>query len=545
MSRRVVFASIAALLILSLTCTLYWPMGRDQGIFAWAGAVVLRGGVPYRDVWDVKGPLAFYTFAMAIELFGHNEWNIRALDAALLVFTLPLFVRVGRRVASALAGWLCAGFYLMWYWGQGYWGTAQPDGWIALIQVGILWLILAVEPAPLARRRFFLAGILIALAMLYKPPYGLYLGPVAFAAWHYRSRWRERILDVTMAAVGLSIPLLLTIAWFAAHGALKEFVETQLVYNLKIHSGVHRLSDPDTLHRLVRFWTVKRHALMLLLAAVGAWRVYRNRRPVAASLAAFAAADLACVLIQQKFYDYHWEPFFVLITLLQAVAVAWLAELANHAVESHRTRPWLAGRVTAATAVALAAFFAMSVPMVRETIAVARVVMGKDTWAHYYASYIKPSVLSERAVAKYIGGLSHPGDGLVVWGFDPLINYDAGRDTPTRFGYHYPLTREPLQDLQVQWREEFLRDVKQHPPLYVVVADNDPNNLTPRTSRDYLDRFPEFERWVVTGYTPVEKVNGDYEIWRRRGDAINAPLTRINPSAPMKPALVAVRSRGT
>jgi len=32
--------------------SLFYSLGRDQGVFAWVGDQILAGGVPFRDAWD-------------------------------------------------------------------------------------------------------------------------------------------------------------------------------------------------------------------------------------------------------------------------------------------------------------------------------------------------------------------------------------------------------------------------------------------------------------------------------------------------------------
>ncbi len=41
----------------------------DSTIFAYAGQLVRQGLLPYRDFWDNKPPLIFYTEALAYALF--------------------------------------------------------------------------------------------------------------------------------------------------------------------------------------------------------------------------------------------------------------------------------------------------------------------------------------------------------------------------------------------------------------------------------------------------------------------------------------------
>jgi len=45
------------------------PIGYDQGIFAYIGEVIKRGGDPYQDAWDFKGPLLYYLNALGLSLF--------------------------------------------------------------------------------------------------------------------------------------------------------------------------------------------------------------------------------------------------------------------------------------------------------------------------------------------------------------------------------------------------------------------------------------------------------------------------------------------
>src|SRR5438067_1470453 len=105
MSRRWL---VAAYLLLGITalCTLSWPMGRDQGIFAWTGDVILHGGVPYRDAWEVKGPAAHYSAALAIALFGHNQWGIHLLDLLLTLAGMAALWNLCTRLADHFAAHL-------------------------------------------------------------------------------------------------------------------------------------------------------------------------------------------------------------------------------------------------------------------------------------------------------------------------------------------------------------------------------------------------------------------------------------------------------
>ena len=89
---------------------------------------------------------------------------------------------------------------------------------------------------------------------------------------------------------------------------------------------------------------------------------------------------------------------------------------------------------------------------------------------------------------------------LLVWALDPLIYVLARRLPPTRFGAHYPLTRGELNPYEAEWRSEFMRDLQARPPVQIVIADHDQNNLLPKSSLYYIDDFPEFRQFLVQHY---------------------------------------------
>src|SRR5262245_10675214 len=83
-SAIVLLGLLAAWLLLP---SLFYPFGRDQGVFAYAGSVILRGGWPYRDVWDVKPPGIYYTYAAMLACTGSSMAGVRACDLLAVVAT--------------------------------------------------------------------------------------------------------------------------------------------------------------------------------------------------------------------------------------------------------------------------------------------------------------------------------------------------------------------------------------------------------------------------------------------------------------------------
>src|SRR5262245_17341171 len=107
-AERVLFA----LTVLGTACwgiaSISYPMGFDQGRIASIGDVIVRGGRPYRDGFDLKGPLTFYLFAFVQALAGRVMWGVRILDLGLLIASAVCFRSVLKRmqVSDTISRWL-------------------------------------------------------------------------------------------------------------------------------------------------------------------------------------------------------------------------------------------------------------------------------------------------------------------------------------------------------------------------------------------------------------------------------------------------------
>ena len=122
------FAGMYGLAILMALGMIWWPMGRDQGVFVWVGDVILGGGIPYRDAWEVKGLATHYTYAVSQLLFGRTLWGIRVLDLMFLAVTLIVFHRLLRRFCNTLSVHFSTILLLLMYINKGYWNLMDRAG---------------------------------------------------------------------------------------------------------------------------------------------------------------------------------------------------------------------------------------------------------------------------------------------------------------------------------------------------------------------------------------------------------------------------------
>ena len=472
------------------------PFGWDHGMMASVGDVILRGGMPYRDGWDVKGPLAFCLFALAEAVFGRHMWAIRLLDLALLLPTLLVLARAAGRVANATVGQWVAIAFALWFASLGWFFTAQPDGWAAMF------LVLSVGPLlgtaePPALGKVAIAGLWIGCCIGIKPLYALFLVVPAAALLGQMGKMPLRQLAIAvglLSAASLVLPVAM-VGWFAARGALGPLFEVHILYNLEVHS---RIADPSMWGRWGQAWAylTQEHASTVLpVMLIAPWALWKRQRATALALGSWLAVAVACVFVQGKFWVYHWLPAYPPITLLAGLGLWSLVENEKGSSEGPQLAysPLLVGFALLASGVFIAQ---VGYQPGRSVGRFAKLALGRIDLGEYYSRFVEWEYVANDAIeaGHYIAARTRPQDGVVVFGHEATVNFVSGRPSPTRFTYAMPLTVGG--DRQTAYRSEYVRTLREKPPTYIV------SGLHQRSAdkQRMLREFPELSALVAKNY---------------------------------------------
>lgn len=503
-----------ALVLLCGLASLTWPFGADQAAFAAVGDVIYRGGLPYRDAWDTKGPLTYYVWALSQALFGTNQWGIRLVDFAILLSGSWALARTAGVLTVAAAGRWAALVFMLLYLTGGYWDTAQSDGWVALLLVPANTLLIV----PARRDRvlsFGVVGALVGLCALMKWLYvSFLLLPLAAAIITPSPPRRTCAARVGAVLIGFLIPVVPCIVWFLAHGALDDLVEVHLRYPYAINSlehGVTSLNLSARAHGIMRF-VMKPHVLAAIPAiVVGILALWRTLPRAAAIISIWSAIAFGCVVLQSRFVDYHWSLVYPPLAVLCTVGLhaAWGSSHEGTEIgdgqQSRKTTPLLVMATVAVLAVTAA---------IHPASAVARwAAFAAGVWndERYYSEFRHAA--SGMKAARYLREHTTERDQVVLWGGNAAIVYLSQRVSPTRFVFNYPLKRGEGTRIRAEYRAEFLRTFRHSQPAYFVVSADDWWGETPAS--DDLRSFPELLTYVMHNYQP-ERAFGSVTLYRRR-----------------------------
>lgn len=477
-------------LALWAVASLLYPYGRDQGTFAWVADVILQGGVPYRDAWEVKGPLTYYAWALVRGLLGPAPWGMRLVELGVVAAALAALAVLGRRLGGARARLWAPVLGGLWLAGGTFWDTAQPDGWCAvLVAVWLAWL----GGRPPGRRQVPASALVGGVVLGLKPPLVL-LGLL----YPLHLLWVERLGAVALArrvgAAALGMLALAGAMLAALHqlGALAPAAEIYRSFLLGDYASRYPGGPVVALGELGRFLFLGKHFPLVGLAALPGLAALGRRDPGAARLlAAWLALTLGLVVLQGRYFSYHFTLAYPPLALAAALGLE---------------RGLGQGRAGARALAGLLLLAGVALPLVEGLRAVRYLTGGMDR-DRYLAVFHNPphyDYPAYEAAAALVAAGSEPDDPVLLLGVDGVVNALAGRPAVGRWGVAYRLyaTRDPA--LRARYQEEFMAAFRARPPAYVLLPEGDAMPpLQQRPSASYLDEIPGLAAALAAEYHQV------------------------------------------
>jgi hypothetical protein len=411
----------------------------DESVSALIAASWLEGGVPYRDAIDQRGPVTYLIYAAVFA--ATSVYDMAAVHWALLLLILAscfVVFRLGRRLrpgaAGAAVGYLAALLVAV---SSFTYRRSQMlafhTEWPLLLFAALAMLLVWRGLAHGRRRDLVAAGACFAVGFLAKQP-GLFdAGAAALFVllWQHRrgTLWSaDTLRKAAGLAAGFFAVVGLAVAYFAARGALGDFVFYFWTYNVEHYTAIvpwsERLDAIDPFNHGRHYLTA--NPLLLLgsavsiAAAAAGW--FRHRRTDGRLLLAlwFLFGYFGASYSGRNFGHY-----FIQIIAPACLLAAWAGVDAWRALAPRRER-WrgradlaVAGRAALVAALVLG----LAIPLVRFSGEIA----GRTLWTERTAPPARVRLLAA------IRERTAPGDSIFVWGYYPELYVLAPRRPASRY----------------------------------------------------------------------------------------------------------------
>ncbi len=289
-------AAVAAVFLFDLFSPLHQSNLRlmpDQDFFQLVGKVWAEGGVPYRDIWDQKGPFIFFVNMLGWKLTG-NGYGIVIIECVFLLAAMWFL-------------WLIIGTVF---------DHERPDSResaqsyaisMLTLWICVLWIAICMPGSWNMTEMFCLPFLAASAWLLLRSLFAYQDHPTNRDVWHIPGTWAyvhglafgvcfmtrlSNAMGVCVGLLALTVLLIMRQAWknlgtcilgflagvatffipfavyFAAHGVFYEFMYGTVLYNLHYAGGLNATAGIPGLTTLVLVFIVP--AIMLMTGVVRA-----------------------------------------------------------------------------------------------------------------------------------------------------------------------------------------------------------------------------------------------------------------------------------
>ncbi len=502
---------------------LSYPLGRDHGAFADVAQALLRGQTLYVGIWDQKPPLIYLLYAAVFSLFGANTAAIWSFDLGWTLLTCVALYLLGQQLYTAGAGAVAAFAYGVSYYSYTYIYLAQTDSFM------ILPLVVAIYCVVRGRGEqgwgwWLVAGVALAVAFWFKYTALFLLLPLGYELLTCTLNWRQRGGKAIALVVGFIVACVPFIVYLVVGGAWAEFVKTIVIDQAYDSYGFNRgLLDAlgQRVGGIIVFhiglWALAMVALAQSLSQPSqSWR-----EPVAHRLLwLWLLGAFIAMLLQHKFFPYHWLPMLAPLALLAArgaiLALNWAgwAQALPHLMPS-----WRSALLIAVLLLVIASRIIKEDTQIYPQFVT--YLSGATSSAEYLGNFDgdgnspSESASTQQQVADYLRTHTTPTDRIFVWSFTPQIYFLSQRQSNSRFIYIFPLISPWTPP---QWQNEFLAAQNTTPAAYFVISheDNLPlNNGRVGDALTLLKYLPAMQQIIARDYVLATNIE-DFSVYRYR-----------------------------
>ncbi len=431
----------------------YYP-SHDYSIFAYIGQQILRGKIPYTQLWDHKPPVIFYLNAIGLKLFGGSLAGIWVPEfigffiGALILFRIlkrrfPVWISLAVLIPGLLhyVRVLDFGNY-----------TEEASLFFALCAMGLVF-----RHENTGKRHILMkglvCGLLAGLAFTCKQntigAWGALLIIDLFTVLPSNrspEAFRERLKFWLAVFTGFILVNALWVIYFALNHALEAYWDVAFRFNLIY-------SEKSGESRLATAWTT-----FTFLPAVSPWLFlafiswipaftaccrtgfgeFARKHP----LTLWALADLPIELFFAGLSGMNYQHYFILCIPPVIVLLCFMMNLLAARFSSR-------SRIFRGTAVLL--FIAASLPLI----------------PLYRDNYIPRSPSAYTKARDYLLSETDPDRPILVWGSRSAVYVMSERYAPTAYFNERPLYLFPGEVRGAQWNE-LLDDMQNDPPQVVI-----------------------------------------------------------------------------
>jgi 4-amino-4-deoxy-L-arabinose transferase-like glycosyltransferase len=478
------------------------PLERDEGEYAYAGQLLLRGVPPFAEAYNMKMPGIYAAYSVILAAFGESP---RGIHLALLminaVTTLLFYFWLKRYFERDVAALAAAIFALLSLSPSVQGIMANAEHFVLLFAVSAL-LVLAMAIASQKRLLVLASGLLFGIALLMKQ-HGIFL--VAFGAVvlgrtlvsRSNPPWRGRAWTVGLFVLGVVLPFGILCLWLWAAGVFERFWFWTFEYARAYVSQAPLSVGIRLLSQGLRSLTVD-SPVIWLVALVGVAAPLWTKNERRGLFYSFVVLSFLATCPGFFFRSHYFILFLPAVALAGAVGISTLASRLSR------------GRPSAEIAAALLV-----------VAATAQLISGGATYFRLTPTEVCRKIYGANPfpesldIGRYIRENTSEDETVAVLGSEPQIYFYSGRKSATGYVYVYALMERHRFALDMQ--KEMIAQIEAARPRFIARVGITTSWLvrsdSPRLIFQWAGEYLSSGYTKVAEYPPGERTA--VELWER------------------------------
>lgn len=314
----------------------------DANAFFTVGKGMDQGLIPYKDLFEQKGPLLYFIYAVASLISHQSFFGVYLLESACMFVNLFMSFKIARLYLQWLPSVLISLFFPIMILNESsfYYGGSAEEFAIPLIMLFIFLLLRHYQMysgEPFSNRFYIAVGLISGCLLWIKFTFlggclGFYVSLLIMFIW--KRKWKFITKAITFTLIGLLATSLPWFIYFGIHHALQSLFSVYFKFNLSVYSS--QLTIPDKLinSALVIGSAFNKNVESKIMIFIGmadfllTWKYFKSRAEKW-TLFSFAVGLLLGVYIGGREYVYY---FLIVtpLTLLGLIAVGRFLQQSKH-----------------------------------------------------------------------------------------------------------------------------------------------------------------------------------------------------------------------
>ncbi len=480
-------------------------LNRDSGVFHYIGWEILKGKIPYHDVWDHKPPLIFYINALGLLLSKKSNWGVWILQYLSLFFSGLISLKLlsnlwGKKIAllATILWIICLRGLLE--------GGNHASEYGILLQFLFLYLFVKRDDSPNKTAIGIAMGLLSGFLLILKPNLiGVTITVILYYGYQMiiLPDFKSLVRKIIPILVGIAVILFIFGVYLAVNKALFDFWDAVIKFNT-IYVDV----DPRN----------------ILVSIIGS--LY-SLMPSGFSFFSMTGWAFAIYIITRKKFteNLHKSQKEILVFLI----INFIIEVISSGISGRIYYHYYLSVIPVFANLSAFTFSRVSslldqIPQFSKGFSVFRIIFSclifipfllnaqyKNLYPLIQEDKI-PTNQQELEIVRYIEENSEIDDTVLVLGAETTINFLSKRSSPTKYVYQYPLIKEEYT--KESMIVNFLSDInKNHPKIIIDTTTTndefrygDSGSVTSfYNSTNFLSAFYSNEYFTNSCYFEMEK----------------------------------------